>query len=264
MYEKYGALIIKRDGHVLTVTLNRPPLNPIDEELDENLSEVFVDINRDPAVRVVVLASEGTVFCAGGELDSLIESGRARDYSSWVRSMRRTRRILLAMLDLDAPIIARVHGHAIGLGATLALFCDIVIAAESAKFADPHVQIGLTAGDGGAIIWPYLIGHARAKRYLLTGDRIGAVDACALGLISEAVPIEKLDETVYGLAQRLATLSPKAVKTTKRALNIPLLRDLVQLMDAHLGLETMSRLTEDHLEATIALRERRPARIQGR
>lgn len=262
-YGKYRTLSVRKVEHVLTLTLNKPPLNAVNEEMDRELAEVFVDIGRDADVRVVVLASNGRAFSAGGDLDDLIRNGRARDYASWLRSMRNTRRLLMAMLDLEAPIIARVHGHAVGLGATLAFFSDIVVAAESAKFSDPHVRIGLSAGDGGAIVWQRLAGLAVAKRYLLTGESLSARRAFELGLVAELASDGEVDLVVERISQSLAKLSPKAVSTTKRLLNIPILRDVVETMDANLGLETMSRLTEDHLEATLAVKERRDANIKG-
>ncbi|CAN5360477.1 enoyl-CoA hydratase/isomerase family protein [soil metagenome] len=263
-YQSYKALQIDVAGPILTVTLNRPPHNPIDDDLDAELSEIFVDINRDPSIKVVVLAAVGRSFSAGGDLDWILQTGRDKDFSGWVRSMRRGRRILMSMLDLDAPIIAKVQGAAVGLGATLALFSDIVVATETATFADPHVKIGLTAGDGGSIIWPHLIGYARAKRHILTGKPIRADQAEAWGLISETAPADALDRVVAELAAEIAGLPFAAVASSKRALNIPLLREVIASMDAHLGLETWSRLSEDHLEAVAAAKDRRPPVFKGR
>lgn len=265
MYERYSQLKISRAGKVLTICIDNPPLNEVTTELDTELSEIFIDINRDPDVNVVILTAGGErIFCAGGSIDDRINEGRSRQYGDWITGMRRARRILMAMLDLDVPIIARVQGHAIGLGATLAVYSDIVIAVEDAKFADPHVQIGLTAGDGGAIIWPRLMGLARAKYFLLTGDRMTAAEAVEMGLIHKAVPRAALDQEVDALAQKLAALPRAAVMTTKRAVNIPLLRDIVQSMDATLGLETLTVLSADHLEAVTAFKEKRPPVYVGR
>ena len=265
MYENYSKLLIERDGGVLTVTINNPPLNEVTEAVDIELSEIFIDIGRDPDVRVVVFTSAGDrVFCGGGSLDEMIERATQKDYANWIEGMRRARRILIAMLDLDVPIIARVQGHAIGLGATLAVYADIAIAAEEVKFADPHVQVGLTAGDGGTLIWPHHIGLARAKYLLLTGDRISAKEAADYGLIHKAVPRAELDSEVSALAKKLAALPPKALQTTKRAANIMILRDLATSMDATLGMETWSMMTGDHLEAVTAFKEKRPPVYKGK
>lgn len=255
MFDNYQSLLIERREHILTITMNEPPMNPIGDQLEEELSQVFIDANRDPDIRVVIFTGAGKAFSAGGNLDWVLDAIDNNDYDGWVYSMRRVRRTLMAMLDLDAPIIAKINGHAIGLGATLAFFSDITVASERASFADPHVQIGLVAGDGGAQIWPQLIGFARAKRYLLTGDRIKATEAAEMGLISEAVAPEVLDDTVEDLAQRIAKLPPRGVKGTKRAMNIPLLREVVQSIDANLGLETFARLSDEHGDAVRALVE---------
>jgi enoyl-CoA hydratase len=255
-------LLIEKSDKIVTVTINNPPINEVTDAIDIELSEIFLDINRDPDVNVMVLTASGDrVFCGGGSLDDMLERSRKREWGEWVRGMRRARRILMSMLDCDIPIIARVQGHAIGLGATLALYSDIVIAVDSAKFADPHVVVGLAAGDGGSLMWPHLIGYGRAKYYLLTGDRIAAPDAVAMGLIHKAVPVAELDAAVYGLADRLAHMSRIAICHTKRAVNIPLLRDLTAQFDAHLGLETWSALSSDHPEAVLALKEKRPPKF---
>jgi enoyl-CoA hydratase len=256
MYDNYKSLLIDRSDHILTITLNEPPMNPIGDQLEEELSQIFVDVNRDTDIRVVVLTGAGKAFSAGGNLDWVIDAIESNDFDGWVTSMRRVRRTLMSMLDLDAPIIAKINGHAIGLGATIAFFSDITVAAEHATFADPHVQIGLVAGDGGSQIWPQLIGYARAKRYLLTGDAIKATEAASIGLISEVVSADKLDEAVDNLAERIAKLPPRGVRGTKRAINIPLLRDIVQSIDANLGLETFARLSDEHGDAVRALRDK--------
>jgi enoyl-CoA hydratase len=253
---------VDRRGKVVTVTINNPPINEITDAMEAELLDAFLLLNRDPDINVLVLTAGGDrVFCAGGSFDEMIERSRQREWSGWVRAVSRSRRILMSMLDFDAPIIARVQGHAIGLGATLALYSDIVIAVDTAKFADPHVQVGLAAGDGGAAIWPQLVGYGRAKYYLFTGERIAAPEAAAMGLIHRAVPREELDGVVYELAERLAGLSRSAVCNTKRAINIPLLRELVSSFDAHMGLETCSALSPDHLEAVLALKEKRPPKF---
>jgi enoyl-CoA hydratase len=261
-YPDLKHLLVDKRGKIVTVTINNPPINEITDAIDVELSEIFIDLNRDPDINVMVLTASGDrVFCGGGSLDDMIKRSRESEWNEWVLSMRRSRRILMSMLDCDVPIIARVQGHAIGLGATLALYSDIVIAVDTAKFADPHVQVGLAAGDGGSLMWPHLIGHSRAKYYLLTGDRIPAPEAAAMGLIHRSVPVSELDNAVYSLADKLAGLSRIAVCNTKRAANIPLLRELTTLMDAHLGLETWSALSKEHLEAVCALKEKRPAKF---
>ena len=167
------------------------------------------------------------------------------------------------MLECDKPIIARLNGHAVGLGATVALFCDIVIAAEHAKIGDPHVNAGLVAGDGGAVIWPQLVGFARAKEYLLTGDLMTAAEAERIGLINHVVAADELDEKVYGLARRLASGASKSIRWTKQVINIPLRQLAHSMMDLSLGVETQSNLTADHQEAVTAFTNKRKPNFTG-
>jgi enoyl-CoA hydratase len=168
------------------------------------------------------------------------------------------------MLDVEQPIVAAVQGYAMGLGATLALFCDIVLAADDAVFADTHVNIGLVAGDGGTVIWPLLTSFAAAKYYLLTGDRISGIEAERIGLIHRAVPADQLLDEARGLADRLAARAPLALRGTKRAINLQLRERTQLLLDPAMIAEGMTFLSEDHQEASTAFVEKRPPVFQGR
>src|SRR6516164_9817116 len=168
--------------------------------------------------------------------------------------MPEAKRIVFRMLECNKPIIARVNGHAVGLGATIALLCAIIIAADHAKMGDPHVNAGLVAGDGGALIWPQLIGFARAKEYLLTGDLMTAAEAERIGLINHVVPADQLDEKVYGLARRLAAGAMKSIRWTKQTINIPLRQLAHSMMDLSLSLETQSNLSKDLHSIAMAKR----------
>jgi len=178
--------------------------------------------------------------------------------------MPEARRIVFRMLECDKPIIARVNGHAVGLGATIAVLCDIIIAADHAKIGDPHVNAGLVAGDGGALIWPQLIGFARAKEYLFTGDLMTAAEAERIGLINHVVPADQLDEKVYELARRLAGGAMRSIRWTKQAINIPLRQLAHSMMDLSLSLETQSNLSKDHQEAVWAFAQKRRPNFTGR
>lgn len=261
-YESYRTLRITREGGILTVMLNRAEvLNAIDAAMHEELSRIFYDISLDDATKVVVLTGAGRAFCAGGDMtwmQSLF------GLEAFERSTLEGRRIVFGMLDCVKPIIARVNGAAAGLGATLALFCDIVVAAEGAKISDPHVRVGLTAGDGGAVIWPQLIGFVRAKEYLLTGNAIGAAEAARIGLINHAVPAAELDAKVMAIAGQLASGAGKAVSWTKATVNIALKQLAHTIMDASFTFEALSNMTQDHREGLEAFAEKRAPRFQGK
>lgn len=263
MYEGYEALEVTRAGKIVTVAFNRPEVkNATNPQMHRELVRIFPEIGRDPDAHVVILTGNGDAFSAGGDLNTLKAS--LDDQARWVESMLEAREIVMGLIDLDRPVIAKVNGHAVGLGATLALMCDIVIARDKAKIIDPHVGVGLVAGDGGAIIWPALIGYARAKRYLLTGDAITGTEAAAIGLISEALPAEQLDAHVEALATRLAAGASVAIRFTKKAVNMDLRKRVDDMLEAHLGLETMSHLSADHREAVAAFLEKRPPAFTGR
>ncbi len=262
MYEQYKHILVERRGRVLTLTLNAPPKNPIAPALHGELSRIFIDVNRDKETDVVVLTGAGEAFSAGADLKEVVQ--RLDDRKRWGEALRESRAILYGMLRLEKPIVARINGDAIGLGATLALFCDFAIATEEARIADTHVRIGLAAGDGGALIWPQLIGYARARHYLLTGDPITGRDAADMGLIARAVPRDKLDEEVDAWVQKLASRATLAISWTKIAINMVLRGDFEGLVEAHQGLETETWLSDDYREAVRAFADKRRPVFTGR
>ena len=262
-FDDYRCIEFERRGRVLVVKLNRPDqMNAVDARLHAELSTVFTDVQRDPDSDVVVLTGNGRAFCAGGDLDWM-QSAIDRP-EAFERTAREAKDIVFSQLDLEKPLIARVNGHAIGLGASLALLSDIVVMQDGARIGDPHVGVGLVAGDGGALIWPQLCGYAKARRYLLTGDLMTAAEAERIGLVSEAVPAERLDDATYGLAGRLAAGATKAIRWTKVTTNLPLRQLLHAHFDAGVAYEILSNATHDHAEAVAAFREKRSPRFTGR
>jgi enoyl-CoA hydratase len=161
------------------------------------------------------------------------------------------------MLDLEKPLICRLNGHAVGLGATLALLCDVIFAAETAKIGDPHVNIGLVAGDGGALVWPQRIGFARAKECLMTGELVPANEAEQIGLINHCVPAAELDGAVNAFCKRLLNGSTNAIRWTKVLVNLELKRIAHAVMDAGIAYEAVTVRSSDYRDAVDALREKR-------
>ncbi|MCD2172233.1 enoyl-CoA hydratase/isomerase family protein [Rhizobium sp. C4] len=263
VYDRYKHLKFSSRGSVLTITLDAPPTNAVTAGMHEDLKTVFITINQDPDTKVVVVTGAGDrAFSAGGDVNEMV---RLLDQPmAAVLAMREASDMLYGLLRLEKPIIARINGHAIGLGATLALFCDLTYAVETAKLGDPHVAVGYTAGDGGALIWPQLIGYQRAREYLLTGDPIIAKDAAEIGLITRAVPADKLDETAYGMAERLASGASFAINSTKQAINMVLRSQFEAVIEAHSGLELMSHFSADHAEAAHAFLEKRKPVFTGK
>ena len=184
-------------GDVLVATIDHPTskLNAVDHALHTELGALFRDLKREDHARAVLLTGRDGVFSAGGDFAYLesMSTMAARD-----ATRRDGRQLIWDLLDVEIPIVAAVDGPAIGLGASIALLCDVIIASDGASFADPHVRVGIAAGDGGTAIWPLAIGPARAKQYLLTGDRVAATEAERIGLINQVVPAADLQEVGAG------------------------------------------------------------------
>ncbi|GGI79887.1 enoyl-CoA hydratase [Polymorphobacter multimanifer] len=261
-FDSYERFRFSREGRVLTATIAAPgPVNGVDALLHDELARVFTDLQHDPESDIIILTGHGRAFCAGGDFDwfaeQIADPRKFRDIG-WD-----AKRIVTSLLDIEKPVICRLNGAAAGLGATIALLCDIIIADENAVIGDPHVKVGLVAGDGGAVIWPQLIGYARAKEYLLTGDLLKAPEAARIGLINHAVPTDQLDAKVAEIVGKLQANPRWAVRWTKTITNQPLKAAVAQMMDASIAYEMMSNLTADRAEAVAAMRERRPAKLSG-
>ena len=253
---RFRTLVLSRAGRLLTITLNRPDtLNAVNLAMHEDLAEVFAFALADPHSDVVVLTGAGRAFSAGGDAQHI--ANNAADPQLFDEEVRLAKRIVFAMLELDKPLVCRLNGHAVGLGATLALLCDVIFAAEGAKIGDPHVAIGLVAGDGGAAIWAQRIGLGRAKEYLLTGELLTAQRAEQIGLINHCVPAAELDATVQAFCERLLAGAMQAIRWTKLLTNLELKRIAHAVMDAGLAYESLSVRTADHREAVQAMLEKR-------
>lgn len=254
---------LERIRDVLRVTIAHPTsaLNAVDDRLHHELTALFRGLRRETVARAVLLTGEGRAFSAGGDFSwfpQLQAPGR-------LDALRRdAKQMIWDLLDIELPIVAAINGAAVGLGASIALLCDVIFAAEGASIADPHVRVGIVAGDGGAAIWPLAVGPARAKQYLLTGDALDAREAERIGLVNFVVPPEELGEKALAFAERLAAGAPLAVRYTKLAVN-KLVKDALNVaFDASTALELVTFRSEDHREALAALREKRPPRFTGR
>ncbi|MGO9931087.1 MAG: enoyl-CoA hydratase/isomerase family protein [Steroidobacteraceae bacterium] len=256
----YATFQFERQGRLLRASFNRPAtLNAIDKAAHGEVARFFMELATDPLTDVVILSGIGRAFCAGGDLDHIQQM--IHKPAIFLDDIPDVKRIVFGMLDCPKPIIAKVNGPAIGLGATIALLCDVIFATPTAKIGDPHVKIGFAAGDGGALIWPHLIGHARAKEYLMTGRSLTAEEAERIGLINHVVPAVDLDRVVDEFAQELLSGATRAIQWTKLAVNIGLKQLALTVMDASIAYEALSNVTADHNEAVQALREKRAPRF---
>jgi len=260
-YLGYERLRFECDNRRLTVTIDNGAVNAVDHLMHDEFARVFGEIQLDADSDLVVLTGAGNVFCAGGDMawfQAMID-----DPAGFREIAPAGKKIVSDLLNLEKPIVCRLNGHAAGLGATIALMCDVIVADESAKIGDPHVKAGLVAGDGGAVIWPQLVGMARAKEMLLTGDMVSAKTAAEWGLINYAVPSGDLDAKVNELASNIQGNPRWAVRWTKSAMNIALRDHAVKVMDAAIGYEMLSNMTADRQEAVKAFVEKRPPEFTG-
>lgn len=263
MTAEYQHIAWTRRNRVLTLTLNRPDaLNAANEPLHEELSRVFRDADRDPDSDVIVLTGAGRAFCAGGDVDWMQRA--IDDPALFETTCYEAKQIIFSILDCEKPLIGHINGHAMGFGCTLALFCDVTFMSEDAKIGDPHVLMGVVAGDGGSIIWPQLVGLSRAKEYLMTGDPIPAAKAAEWGLVNHVHPADRLGAEVDAFADRLASGATKSIRWTKVALNVPLKQIAHAAMDTAIAYETLTNLSGDHQEAVNAFRDRRRPVFMGR
>jgi len=254
-YELPEELSVEADGPVRTVVINRAgELNCVNEKLHWGLANVWRQIAADTEARVSVLTGAGRAFSAGGDLNwitSFLDDPVARN-----ESIREGAQIIEEMLRFPLPVIAAVNGPAVGLGASVALLCDIVLISETAYLADPHVAVGLVAGDGGAALWPLLSPIMRTREYLFTGDRIPAATAVELGLASRTVAPEALLDEAHALAGRLAAQPADALRGTKRIVNMYTSQVLGGAMQAGFAAEVITMQSEEHRQRLLAFREK--------
>ncbi|NUP25122.1 MAG: enoyl-CoA hydratase/isomerase family protein [Nocardia sp.] len=254
-YELPEVLTVTGTGPVRTVTIDRPAeLNAVNADLHRALAQVWRQLAADTEARVVILTGAGRAFSAGGDLDwitSFLDDPVARD-----ESIREGAEIIEELLRFPLPVIAAVNGPAVGLGASIAILCDIVLISERAHLADPHIAVGLVAGDGGAAFWPLLTPILRSREYLYTGDRIDAATAVELGLASRTVAPDELPAAARALADRLAALPPQALHSTKRVVNMYLSQALAGPLQAGFAAEVVTMQSAEHRERLRALRER--------
>lgn len=249
---------------VAELTLVRPDvLNRIDAEVHESLIAAFRALPTLDGVRAAVFASTGRAFSAGGDFDFILRQNA--DPVGRRSMVPEALALVSALLDVPVPMVVALQGDAMGLGATLVLGADAVIASRRARLADSHVIIGLVAGDGGCLLWPQSAGMLTAKRYLLTGDALDAETAQRVGLVTDLVdgPDDVLP-AARAMAERIAALPPLAVQGTKRALNALQRARFAEVMELSAQLELDTLGSDDIREAVMAFKEKRAPRYEGR
>jgi 2-(1,2-epoxy-1,2-dihydrophenyl)acetyl-CoA isomerase len=257
----YETIDFKADGAIARITLNRPDrLNSFTVRMHDELRDVLANLGE---ARVVVLTGAGRGFCAGQDLnDRAVAPGEAVDLGETVTQCWNP--LVRALTSLPQPVIARVNGVAAGAGANIALACDIVIAAKSAKFIQSFSAIGLIPDSGGTWVLPRLVGQARALGLALTGEPLSADKAAEWGLIWKTVEDDELDGEVDAVASRLASLPPRGLAAIKEMIRTSWQYGLDEELERQAG--TMRRLgfTEDYREGVAAFLEKRSPKFVGR
>ncbi|MGQ4600614.1 enoyl-CoA hydratase-related protein [Nocardia sp. R6R-6] len=264
MVSQFDTLTVDRDPEIWEITLDRPDLlNRFDAVQETELTRALEELARDDSARAAVLLANGRVFSAGGDFELMLEA--RSDIGIRRATLDRARGLLDALTGLPQPLVVGVQGAAVGLGATIAVGGDVVVASKNARLGDTHIAIGLVAGDGGALFWPQSIGMLRARRYLLTGDLLSAEQAHAFGLVTDLVetPAE-VAPAARAIAARIAALPPLAVRGTKKALNQVTRQRAGEVVETALLAEGETLTTEDMVEAIAAFRDKRDGKFVGR
>ena len=258
----YQTLLVDRADAIATLTLNRPEArNALDLVMRRELVAALDELEADPAVRVVVLTGAGGHFCAGGDVKTM----RARHTAAEGRGrVELLNRLVLRLVDFPRPTIAMVDGYAVGAGSNLALCCDLVVASDRARFGEVFCAIGLAVDGGGTWLLPRVVGMARARELIFTGDVIDAAEAARIGLVNRVVPAAELEAVTRALARKIAANPPLALRLDKHMLNRAAASDLAGALDLEAYSQGLAIVSEDHAEGVAAFFEKRPPRFTGR
>ncbi|MGW1521694.1 enoyl-CoA hydratase/isomerase family protein [Streptomyces sp. NPDC002287] len=253
------------EGGVGWIVLNRPDaLNALTWEQRERVIALLGDASADPATRAVVLTATGKGFCAGADLRGA-PAATDRVAGDVARMIRQgAQRLITAVLDCEKPVIAAVNGTAAGIGAHLALACDLVIAAEPARFIEVFVRRGLVPDGAGAYLLPRLLGPQKAKELMFFGDAVPAEEAARLGLVNKVVPADQLEDTARAWAERLAQGPTRALALTKQLVNASLDSDRATALAAEATAQELNMATADATEGVASFIERRTPKYLGR
>lgn len=237
-------LLVESQESVRVLTLNAPDrYNSVDDDMHHALINALRLLESDEDACAVVITGAGSAFSAGGDMTHLRNAHD--DPALRRRTVRTAERLVQAAVSCELPVVAAVNGPAVGVGATLALLSDLVVVAEDAYIADPHVSVGLVAGDGGASLWPSYMSMLRAKEHLLLGTRVTAEECLRLGIANRVVPTTEVLTVALELGARLASQPRQAIRDTKRALNLHLRQAVDRTIDFALAAEGESMAGDD-------------------
>jgi enoyl-CoA hydratase/carnithine racemase len=264
----YEQILSAKDGHVATITMNRPAkLNAYSETMVHEMLAAFADARDDDNIRVVILTATGRGFCSGGDISRDFQyPARYRGHKlESMLEMRENMHALIRFLHrFDKPVIAAINGAAVAGGLTLALACDFRIAAESARLGDTSLKFALIPDEGGAYFFPRAMGMDRALKMSMLSEIYPARQAMELGLVTEVVPDEQLMTSARAFADRLAEGPPIAIRLTKRMMYKQRTMELDNALEDAAMATLVSNYTDDVKEGTAAFHEKRKPRFQGK
>ncbi len=259
----YSHIILERRENIAALTLNRPGrLNAINERMIEELESALREIDQDRDVRVLVITGAGRAFCSGADVEDMAKAaaGATLDIRRWVRMAHR---LILGITDLEKPVIAKVNGVAVGIGCSLALSADLIIASVNAHFSLIFSQIGLIPDGGSLFHLPRLIGLSKAKELIFTARKVDAYEAERIGLINQAVEADRLDSEVNRLTRQLAEGPTTAFGMAKKIMNKGLSMDLSSVLECEASGQALAGTTEDAREGIMAFLEKRKPKFKG-
>ncbi len=262
MEKNYTYLLVESVNGIATITLNRPDVfNAFNDELSYELQDALKQVTLDKTVRVVVLTGAGKAFCSGQDLKAIKEVAGKRDLSESLH--KRYNPIIRAMRAMPKPIICRLNGVAAGAGCSIALACDLIVAAENASLIEVFVNVGLVLDSGSSYFLPRIVGSTKAFELSTMGSKVTAADALQLGMVNKVVPIEQLDEAVKFYTDYYSNAPTKAIGLMKKMLNKSFHSDLDTMLEYEAHCQQIAGNSYDNAEGVAAFNEKRKPVFKG-
>ena len=262
---------INREHGFVTLTLNRPDrLNSLSNDLLQALADALEDVAADDSIRTVIITGAGRAFCSGADTDEMVGGtgdGPNKPGPGGAEALRRgfqlAQKVILGIYEMEKPVIAAIHGSAVGAGFDLACACDIRIAADTSRFMAAYIHVGLFPGYGGTWLYPRLVGPAKAAELMYTGNFMEVDEAKDLGFLNDVVSEENLLATAEKMARRIASGPPVAIRLAKMMMRRGMSMDLETSLEMSAAVEAITLSSSDHVEGMNALRGKRKPEFKG-